>query len=185
VTGSSTPLIVLDGVIFMGGWRDIDPSTIESISILKDATSLAAYGSQAANGVIMVTTQKGKLGKPVISFESSLAASNKTMMPKLLSAEDFVRKSNFTKDVTGGNPQSWMKPSAYENYQAGRTTDWLDYATQTGFTQNYAASISGATEKINYFTSISHTDQKGILIGDNYSREAITIRVQNDMVLLI
>jgi TonB-linked SusC/RagA family outer membrane protein len=181
VTGSSTPLIVLDGVIFMGGWRDIEPSTVESINVLKDATSLAAYGSQAANGVIMITTKKGKLGKPVISFESSLAVSSKTMMPKLLSAEDFVRKSNFTKGVTDGNPQSWMKPSSYENYQAGRTTDWLDYATQTGYTQRYAVSVSGATEKINYYTSLSHSDQKGIVIGDRYSREAMTIQLQHDI----
>lgn len=57
-SSSANPLIVLDGVIYMGGWRDLDPSTIESVSVLKDATSLAAYGSQAANGVIMVTTKK-------------------------------------------------------------------------------------------------------------------------------
>ncbi|MDR3260217.1 MAG: carboxypeptidase-like regulatory domain-containing protein, partial [Tannerella sp.] len=77
VNGSSTPLVVLDGVIFMGNWRDIDPATIENISILKDATSLAAYGSQAANGVVMITTKKGTLGKPVISFEGSLSSSGK------------------------------------------------------------------------------------------------------------
>lgn len=71
VNGGSTPLIVMDGVIYMGSFRDIDPTTIESMSILKDATSLAAYGSQAANGVIMITTKKGKLGKPVINVNTS------------------------------------------------------------------------------------------------------------------
>lgn len=75
VNGGSTPLIVMDGVIYMGSFRDIDPTTIESMSILKDATSLAAYGSQAANGVIMITTKKGKLGKPVINVNTSWAFS--------------------------------------------------------------------------------------------------------------
>lgn len=178
-SSSANPLIVLDGVIYMGGWRDIDPTTIETISVLKDATSLAAYGSQAANGVVMITSKKGVLGKPVINFDGSLAVSIKTMIPKLLSPEDFVAKTNYAKDVT--DPQSWMLPSLYANYQAGKTTDWLDYATQTGITQNYAISVSGATERFNYFLSMSHTDQKGIVIGDEYSREAIVVRLQNDI----
>lgn len=68
----------------MGGWRDLDPSTIESVSVLKDATSLAAYGSQAANGVIMVTTKKGKIGKPMINFDGSVSFSNMAANASLL-----------------------------------------------------------------------------------------------------
>lgn len=180
-SSSSNPLIVLDGVIYMGGWRDLDPSTIESVSVLKDATSLAAYGSQAANGVIMVTTKKGKIGKPMISFDGSVSFSNMIQMPNYLSPEDFVKKTNIALDAADGNPQSWMKPSVYDNYLAGKTTDWIDYATQTGLLQKYALSVSGATEKLNYYLSISHTDQQGILIGDEYSREAIMARLQNDI----
>lgn len=180
-SSSANPLIVLDGVIYMGGWRDLDPSTIESVSVLKDATSLAAYGSQAANGVIMVTTKKGKIGKPMINFDGSVSFSNMAQMPRYLSPEDFVNKTNIALDAANGNPQSWMKPSAYENYLTGKTTDWIDYVTQTGLLQKYAFSVSGATEKLNYYLSLSHTDQKGILIGDDYSREAIMIRLQNDI----
>jgi TonB-linked SusC/RagA family outer membrane protein len=179
VNGSSTPLVVLDGMIFMGGLRDIDPNTIESMSVLKDASSLAAYGSQAANGVIMITTKKGLQGKPVISFSSSLSSSRKTMMPKLLSPEDFVAKTNYTQGTS--DPKSYMGEVAYENYLAGRTTDWNDYGTQDGFLQQYSLSVSGATEKLNYYMSISHTDQKGILVGDQYKREALLLRLQNDI----
>ena len=68
ISGGSEPLIVRDGVIFQGSINDIDPNTIESISVMKDATSLAAYGSQAANGVIMITSKKGQIGKPMINF---------------------------------------------------------------------------------------------------------------------
>lgn len=181
ISSSSTPLIVLDGVIFLGGWRDIDPSTVESVSVLKDAASLAAYGSQAANGVIMITTKKGKIGKPVINFESSLTISKATLLPDYLSPEKFVEKTNIVFDVTDGNPQSWMKPSAYENYVNGKTTNWLDYVLRTGVLQKYNLSISGASEKTNYFVSLSNYTQKGIIYGDDYKRNSIMLRLQNDI----
>ncbi|MDR3262500.1 MAG: carboxypeptidase-like regulatory domain-containing protein, partial [Tannerella sp.] len=177
-SSDANPLIVLDGVIFSGSRNDIDPSTVESISMLKDATSLAAYGSQAANGVVMITTKKGKLGKPVISFDGSVAFSEKTLTPKLIRPDVFVENYNLKR---GGDPQSWMLARNYEKYLRGEVTDWWDYSTRTGVIQDYSVSISGATEKINYYTSISHTDQKGIVIGDRYSRESLTARMQNDI----
>jgi TonB-linked SusC/RagA family outer membrane protein len=180
-SSSSNPLIVLDGVIFMGGWREIDPNTIESMSVLKDASSLAAYGSQSANGVIMITSKKGVLGKPVISVDASMAFANKAMTPKVVRPDMWVERLNLTRGITDGNPQPWMQVPSYENYQAGSTTDWWDYSTQTGLTQNYSVSISGATERINYYASFSHTDQKGIVIGDEYKREAIVARLTNDI----
>ncbi|MDR3219008.1 MAG: SusC/RagA family TonB-linked outer membrane protein [Dysgonamonadaceae bacterium] len=177
-SSSTNPLIVLDGVIFSGSMNDIDPSTVESISLLKDATSLAAYGSQAANGVVMITTKKGKLGKPVISFDGSVAFSEKTLTPKLIRPDVFVENYNLKR---GGDPQSWMLARNYEKYLRGEVTDWWDYSTRTGVIQDYSVSVSGATEKINYYTSISHTDQKGIVIGDRFSRESLTARMQNDI----
>jgi TonB-linked SusC/RagA family outer membrane protein len=178
---SSNPLVVLDGVVYMGGWRDIDPATVESMSLLKDATSLAAYGSQAANGVLMITTKKGKIGKPVISFEGSLAVANKAMTPKVIRPDVWTERKNISRGVTDGNPQAWMQATTYANYLEGKTTDWWDYSTRTGITQNYSVSVSGATEQINYYTSLSHTDQIGIAIGDQYKREAIMARLQNNI----
>jgi TonB-linked SusC/RagA family outer membrane protein len=180
-SSSSNPLVVLDGVVYMGGWRDIDPATIESMSLLKDATSLAAYGSQAANGVLMITTKKGKIGKPIISFDGSLAVANKAMTSKVVRPDIWIEKKNISRGVTDGNPQAWMQATTYANYQAGKITDWWDYTTQTGITQNYSVSVSGATEHLNYYTSLSHTDQKGIVIGDQYKRDAITARMQHDI----
>jgi len=146
---------------------------------LKDATSLAAYGSQAANGVIMITSKKGMLGKPLISFDGSVGISHFTLMPKMQSLEDYVAKSNFNRGVT--DPQGWMRPTIYENYQKGQATDWVDYATRTGVTQNYSLSVSGATERMNYFMALSRTDQLGVVKGDQYSRNALTVRLQNDI----
>ena len=181
VNGGSDPLIVVDGVIFMGSFRDIDPATIESMSVLKDATSLAAYGSQAANGVIMITTKKGKLGKPVINFNASWAFSGATSKPDVLSPEDYVRKVNLLNGLAEDADPTWMREYEYENYKNGNTIDWFDYCTRTGVMQNYSASVSGANEKINYFLSATYTDQEGIVKGDDYNRIALTSRIQSDI----
>ena len=181
VNGGSTPLIVMDGVIYMGSFRDIDPTTIESMSILKDATSLAAYGSQAANGVIMITTKKGKLGKPVINVNTSWAFSTAAAKPDLLSPEDYVKKVNLLSGLAEDADPTWMREFEYENYKNGNTIDWFDYSTRTGIMQNYSASVSGATEKMNYYLSGTYTDQEGVVKGDDYDRTVLTARIQTDI----
>ena len=181
VNGGSTPLIVMDGVIYMGSFRDIDPTTIESMSILKDATSLAAYGSQAANGVIMITTKKGKLGKPVINVNTSWAFSTAAAKPDLLSPQDYVKKVNLLSGLAEDADPTWMREYEYENYKNGNTIDWFDYSTRTGIMQNYSASVSGATEKMNYYLSGTYTDQEGVVKGDDYDRTVLTARIQTDI----
>ena len=178
-SSNTNPLVVVDGVIFQAGWRFIDPATIESMSVLKDATSLAAYGSQAANGVIMITTKRGKLGKPMISVESSLTVSSKAMTPRLVRPESLIKFQNILRNVN--DPKDWMTEHNYQRYQRGEITDWWDFVTRTGVLQNHAVSISGATEKFNYYASLSHTDHKGVVKGDRYSREQGSLRLQNDI----
>lgn len=181
-SGASDPLIVMDGVIFMGSLRDIDPNNIESMSVLKDATSLAAYGSQAANGVIMITTKQGRLGKPVLNFNLSWTLSEIANRPDVLSPEDYIRKVNAIQGFDeNADPTIWMTSFELENYKAGKTTDWLDYVTRLGLMQSYAMTFSGATEKLNYYFSASHLNQEGIIIGDDYSREAVSLRLQSDL----
>lgn len=182
ISGGTDPLIVLDGVIFMGGIRDIDPNIIESMSVLKDATSVASYGSRAANGVIMINTKKGKFGKPVINLNASWAFSSMANKPDLLSPEDYIRKVNAIQGYDeNADPTVWMSDFEKENYLKGHTTDWLDLVSRTGLMQNYSLSISGATEKTNYFISASHTDQEGVLKGDDYNRQAFSARVKTDI----
>ena len=179
---SSNPLIVMDGVIFMGSLRDIDPNIIESMSVLKDATSLAAYGSQAANGVVMITTKQGKMGKPVLSFNASWTLSEMANRPDLLSPEDYIKKINASQKLAeDADPSSWMSGFELENYKNGVTTDWLDYISRVGLMQSYSASVSGASKNLNYFLSASHVDQEGVIIGDDYKREALSLRLQSDV----
>ncbi len=181
INGNNDPLIVLDGVIFMGSIRDIDPATIDNLQVLKDATTIAAYGTRAANGVIMINTKKGKLGKPVINLNTSLAFSEMASKPELLSAKDYIRKVNLLSGLAEDATPSWMKYFEKSNYEQGKTTDWLDEVSRTGLMQNYNLSVSGATDKTNYFLSASDTKQQGVLIGDDYNRQVFLAKVETDI----
>ncbi len=175
IDGNTDPLIVLNGVIFMGSMRDIDPSTIESISVLKDAASIAAYGSRAANGVIMITSKKGREGKPVINFNTSLGISSVINKADVLSPQKWIEKVNLLQGLDAdADPTSWMSDFEDENYANGKTVDWQDLVERTGTVQNYNVSVSGAKEKMNYFFSGSFTNTKGVLEGDDYSRKVLT-----------
>lgn len=171
---ATSPLIILDGVIFFGSLRDIDPSTIESVSVLKDAASVAAYGSRAANGVILINTKKGSIGKPVINFQSSFGISKVINKADVLSPQDWIRKVNILQGLAeDADPTRWMSDFEDENYTNGKTTDWQDFAERTGHNQKHSLSISGATEKMNYYVSGSYTKTQGVLIGDDYDRQAL------------
>lgn len=170
------PLIILNGVIFSGELNDIDPTTIESVSVLKDATSLAAYGSKAAQGVIMVTTKKGQEGKPQISFSTSHQFSMPTYKPKYLSGEEYIVYKNMKNGNTSDlHSTSFMTPFELENYNRGQETNWYDLATRTGYTQNYNASISGAGERFNYYVSVGHSDMKGMTLGNHFARNTMSM----------
>ncbi len=181
-TDAINPLIVLDGIIFMGNMRDIDPSSIESISVLKDATSVAAYGSRAANGVIMITSKKGIKGKPVITFNSSVGVSSVINKADVLSPDKWIEKVNLLQGLdANADPTSWMSDFEDENYANNKTIDWQDYSERAGSNQNYNLSVSGANEKMNYYFSGSHTKTKGVMIGDDYERTAFTTRLKGDI----
>jgi len=178
ISGATTPLIVLDGLIFMGGLNDINPADIATVDVLKDASSAAAYGSRSANGVIVITTKKGSSTKPLISFNAALSASTWSNKPKMKTGEDYVEAIKARNSFTD---LSWMSPQEYENYQAGRTTDWLDYSTRTGFKQDYQVGISGKGEKINYYISTSWTGNSGIVKGDDYKRYNLLAKINTDI----
>ena len=174
INGSNDPLIVLDGVIFLGNINDINPSDIASFDILKDATSAAAYGSRSANGVIMINTKKGKSGKPIISFNASVSFQNWQQKPELLSPEEYIRKCNAAQGLDENeDPLLWLTDPEKKNYNAGRVTDWIDMVSDVGFQQDYQVAVSGGAEKVNYYFSAAYTDQDGVIKGDNFHRYAL------------
>ncbi|WP_270089960.1 SusC/RagA family TonB-linked outer membrane protein [Sphingobacterium sp. SYP-B4668] len=180
INGTNTPLIVLDGVIFMGSLSDINPNDIATIDVLKDATSAAAYGSRSANGVIAISTKRGRSGKPMISFNSSVGFQEWQKRPVMLKGEEWIEMVNARNQYTPGTI-NWLKKGELSNRDTGRETVWLDEVSRTGVMQNYQAAISGATENINYYLSTSYDDNKSIIVGDQFSRIALLGKINMDV----
>lgn len=173
ISGSNNPLIVLDGVIWMGSLNDINPNDIANYNILKDAVSAAAYGSRSANGVIAITTKKGKIGKPTITANVSTAFQTWQNRPEVMKGDEWINSVNTRNKYTPGT-ESWAKSSdELANYKAGHETNWLDEITRTGVIQNYQIAVSGATQNLNYYVSTTYNDNKGIILGDDFNRISI------------
>lgn len=178
ISGSNDPLIVVDGVIFMGSINDINPNDIASYDILKDATSAAAYGSRSANGVIIITTKKGKTGKPVITFNATGSMQTWQNKPELMKGKQWLESVMARNNSTD---LSWLKPQEVANMEAGRETNWLDASTRTGWVQDYQVSVSGAGEKMNYYLSAAYSDNQGVVIGDDYNRITALAKINTDI----
>ena len=178
ISGSNDPLIVVDGMIFMGSINDINPNDIASYDVLKDATSAAAYGSRSANGVIIITTKKGKMGKPTITFNATGSMQTWQNRPEIMKGEQWlesVMARNNSTDLT------WLQPQELANMEAGKETNWLDVATRTGWVQDYQVSVSGAGEKMNYYLSEAYSDNKGVVVGDDYNRITALAKISTDI----
>lgn len=190
INATSNPLYVVDGVVWEGGGLDaINPNDIESIDVLKDASSTAIYGTRGSNGVIIVTTKKGKLGqKPTISYDANLSVSKLARKIDVLNAEEFMSVwDTGYKNAEKFDPEGW-KSGKYtsfspeyvrEHYKVGNTygnrelfdangkplydTDWQDEATRVAISQNHNLSFTGGTEKTSYAAFLNYTDDQGIL----------------------
>ena len=159
------PMIVIDGVPG-GDMSTVSPSDIESISVLKDASSAAIYGSRSAGGVILITTKRGQGGKTQVSYDGYVAMSTLANKPDLLTADEWrdYAKNNGYADTMG----------QYDQY--GANTDWFDVISRTGISQNHALSLSGGTSKSNYRASVTYLKNDGV-IRDN-SSERLNFRFQ-------
>lgn len=169
ISGSNNPLIVLDGIIYAGGsLADINPSDIESIDILKDASSTAIYGSLAANGVIEITTKKGKLGKPKFGLNTYMGFSDYAYLPDFLTAEEYLAARKDAEIADGGSVPFW--PSELANIAANRTIEPFEEIRQNAPMSNYELSVSGKTDRLNYFFSGAYMAAKSPVRGDNFGR---------------
>lgn len=162
----SSPLIVIDGVPTDLNLNAINQNDVETIDILKDASATAIYGSRGANGVIIISTKKGKDGKGVISFSANAAVNKALGTPKLLNASQFASLHNEMM-LNGGQPQ---RPDFADPTLWSGGTDWYDALIQTGHMQNYLLSYSGGSEKNNYYVSAGIFDQKGIVSNTDFKR---------------
>lgn len=180
ISGSNDPLIVLDGVVYLGSISDINPNDIASFDVLKDATSAAAYGSRSANGVIAITTKKGRIGKPSISFNTSTGFQTWQNQPVMMKGEEWLNVVNERNKYTPGST-NWLKPGEIANRDAGKETVWLDEVTRTGIIQSYQAAVSGGTNNVNYYLSSSYDQNKGIVVGDDFNRISLLAKMKTNI----
>lgn len=165
VNGSTDPLWIVDGVIVGNDAGSLNPADIESMSILKDAASTAVYGSQGANGVIVVTTKKGKVGNASINVSAKLGVTqlHKGNLVMMNGAELYDYYKSFANQEAITFPR-WGEDLCNQNY------DWWKNGTQLGFAQDYNISVSGGSEKVKTYTSIGIYDENGAVKGYDYMR---------------
>ena len=181
VEASNEPLIVVDGVVdAISDLNDINPEDIESITVLKDASSTAIYGARGANGVILVTTRQGggNLKRPNVAFHTSIGFSQLPGKLDIMNASEFARYRNdlYMIDKNDPKPNTPVSGLIYKDPLSMTGTDWIDEVTRVGLYQNYALGISGRDKNNNYLVSFSYNDNEGIM--DGTGQQKISGRVK-------
>ena len=176
INKSSDPLYVIDGIISSSGLDGINPSDIQSMEILKDASSTAIYGSRGSNGVILITTKQGSEGKAQVTFDASVGLSTVRKQYDLLGAYEYATALN---DIRGSSTISAEDLEAYKNGTKG--INWTDLLTRTGITQDYRLAISGGNEKVKYLISGNVLDQEAITIMSDYKRYGIRANIDSEV----
>lgn len=159
------PFIVIDGVPG-GDLQTVAPQDIESISVLKDASSAAIYGSRSAGGVILITTKRGSGLRPRISYDGYLAVSSIANKPDLLTADEWREYAR----------NSGSDPSVYDQY--GASTDWFDEITRKGISQNHSLSLSGGGSNNNYRASFNYLNSEGVVRDNDMERYNFRFQIQ-------
>ncbi|MFA6083850.1 TonB-dependent receptor [Mucilaginibacter sp.] len=178
ITLSSYPLIVIDGITTFTGdvgnsaennpLSTINTEDIESIEVLKDASATAIYGSRAANGVVVITTKKGKPGKAKVNYSGWFGLNTKPKLPDMLGVTDYITIKNESLANIGSAPAYFPQTLADGSTVS---TNWYDYVYQTGKSQNHNLSVSGASDATSYFVSLGYSDQEGFLVKNTFDRK--------------
>lgn len=175
ILGGRDPLYIIDGVeIGVNGTSPISgisPNDIESMNILKDASSLAIYGQKGANGVVIITTKRGKKGSVKVSYDGYYG--QKSILKKVDMADSY-RYTYYNNSAMGS--------STYFNPNTPYNTNWLDEITDTGEVTSNSLSLSGANDNTNYYFGLSHYTEKGILIGTEYKRTNVLNKTEFNVI---
>lgn len=195
LSGNQDVLIVVDGIVYTGNLNDLNPNDIASVDVLKDPSSMAVYGAQAANGVILITTKAGKeASKPVFNYTGSFTTQTPTNALTLMDRDEFIQKSfDVDWEISYQDPEytqlnpDWsyadivVDPELRQGFEEGYNYDWWDEATDPGYINAHNLSIRGSSDRVSYFLSGGYTKQKGYFINDEFERITARINIQNDI----
>jgi TonB-linked SusC/RagA family outer membrane protein len=185
---SSYPLIIIDGITAFTGdvggtaqnnpLADLNPNDIESMEVLKDASAAAIYGSRAANGVLVITTKKGKKGKARVTYDGWVGWNTVPRLPKVLNAEEYVMIKNESMRNAGITPAYNLQTRSDGSVV---DTRWYDYVYQTGFSHNHNFSVAGASDATSYFVSAGYTDQEGFMVKNTFNRKSVRANIDHKL----
>jgi TonB-linked SusC/RagA family outer membrane protein len=179
INSGNEPLFVVDGFPGAGDLNSINPSDIESIEVLKDASATAIYGSRGANGVVIITTKKGKAGRNSINFEAYTGVSNVRKKYDLMNAPEFARYLNDVQTLNNlENKTNTPLPYTQEQINAmGEGTDWQDEIFRQGRQSNYQLGFNGGNEDTRYNLSFNYFDQEGIILNSGFKRGSVRLNL--------
>lgn len=192
--GGNEPLYVIDGFPVysgtgfgttggqtqMSGLSTVNPSDIESIEILKDASATAIYGARAANGVVLITTKSGKKGRDIITFESSFGIQDVAKTIQVMDAQEYVSLINEAY-LNDGLTAPYNATKLAEIAKLGAGTNWQDELFRTAVTQNYQLTFSGGDEKTTYAMSGGYFDQQGVVIHSDFKRYSLRLNLDRQI----
>lgn len=190
INSGSDPIYVVDGQVMdnsFGGFSSINPNDVENIQVLKDASATAIYGSRGANGVVVITTKKAKLGEGKVSYAGFISATTKSHLPKTMNAQQLgdLRIDAFANGYMLDHPtadrQAYINntllgtnlafsPDEMKTYKSGKSYDWIDQVLRTGIQQNHTVSFSNGMEKGNVYVSLNYSGNNGILGHSNQEK---------------
>lgn len=178
ITASNDPLYVVDGIPLIDGSQtmsDFNPQDIASIEILKDAAATAVYGSRGANGVLLVSTNRGKVGKTQVRYNSQVGLTAATRLVDMMNGEEFAdlkresRRSSWDGTIPPDNAV-FLDPVELESIEQGRSTDWLNLVVGSGYQTNHQLGVSGGSENTTFNTSLGYFKEQGIISNQDYER---------------
>lgn len=184
ISGSNSPLIVMDGIPISGGLNEINPQDIASIEILKDASATAIYGSRASNGVVLITTKRGESGKTRINYDGYYGISQLSNRLDLMDGQQFAqlrREANRTASADGSYPadETLFDDIALQSLANGTSTDWQDFAYQNGARQNHQLGFNGGNERTQFAVSLNYFGEDGLLEGMYYRRGGLRVNLDH------
>jgi TonB-linked SusC/RagA family outer membrane protein len=169
ISYSSEPLVVIDGV--MGGrLSTLNPSDIETIDVLKDASATAIYGARGANGVIIVTTKKGKPEKTRVTYDGYVGVKIPNFLPDMMTAQEFYRAYNDVVKAENPSANPQFTSTEIANVEAGRSVDWVDEVTDPSPQTSHVIALSGGNENTTHYFSAGYLNENGNLLNTGYKR---------------
>ncbi len=180
ITANNNPLYVVDGIPTTANINDFNPADIESMEVLKDASAVAIYGSRGANGVILITTKRGKQGRAQISLNSYFGVKKQIENLDKMNAQQFVEYRRVANGVSqsDASQDEVLLGNMYDFYRSGIETDYLDETYRDGDQTEHILSVSGGTDNVTYYLSGGYFKEKGVLRKTDYER--ISLRTNLD-----